>query len=111
MHGLLCRQVNLRIGKRLALGDQDLALDEVDIRDNLGDRVLDLDPRVNLDEIEGPRVDVDQEFDRTGVFVPDVASEQNGRIADGFPDRRVEIVSGAISTIFWWRLWTEQSRS
>ena len=36
----------------LAGGDADLLLDDVDAGDELGDRVLDLHPRVHLDEVE-----------------------------------------------------------
>ena len=35
----------------MALGDEDLRPDDVDVRDGLGDRVLDLDARVDFDEI------------------------------------------------------------
>ena len=77
----------------LPRGDQDLALDQVDVGDDLGDRVLDLDARVDLDEVERAGVDIDQEFDGAGVFVPDVAAERDGGVADGLPDDRVEVVS------------------
>ena len=40
----------LREAERLALGDPELLLDEVEARDELGDRVLDLEPRVHLEE-------------------------------------------------------------
>ena len=64
---------------RSARGDADLCLDEVDPRDHLGHRVLDLDARIDLDEItltgfrvlqelDGPRVDVtDRAPDRERV--------------------------------------------
>jgi hypothetical protein len=39
-----------------ALRDQDLRLDDVDAGDLLGHRVLDLDARVDLDEVELARV-------------------------------------------------------
>ena len=45
-------QVDLRVGERLARGDQDLALDQVDVGHDLGDGVLDLDARIDLDEVE-----------------------------------------------------------
>ena len=38
--------------ERLAGGNADLGLDQVDSRDHLGDRVLDLDPGVDFDEVE-----------------------------------------------------------
>ena len=43
-------------------GDPHLGLDQVDVGDLLGDRVLDLDPRVHLDE-DVPAGRVDQELD------------------------------------------------
>ena len=42
--------VLLRERERLARGDQNLLADEVDAGDELGDRVLDLDARVHLEE-------------------------------------------------------------
>jgi hypothetical protein len=38
-------------------GDPDLRFDDVDVRHHLGDLVLDLDPRVDLDEMEAPAVE------------------------------------------------------
>ena len=52
---VLVGQADLRVRQRLALGDQDLALDQVDAGDHLGDGVLDLDARVDLDEVERRR--------------------------------------------------------
>ena len=53
--------------QRVALGDQDLALDDVDAGDDFGDGVLDLDARVHLDEEELAAVQIEQEFDRAGI--------------------------------------------
>ena len=39
-------------GQRLARGDPDLLLDEIDAGNLFGDGMLDLDPRVHLHEIE-----------------------------------------------------------
>ena len=69
---VLVGEADLGVGQRLALGDQDLALDEVDAGDDLGDGVLDLDARVDLDEVELAGVGVDQELDGAGVVVADV---------------------------------------
>jgi hypothetical protein len=44
----------------VALRDEDLALHEVDAGHDLGDRVLDLDARVDLDEEELLAVEVDE---------------------------------------------------
>ena len=45
-----------QVGQRFAGGDPDLRLHQVDVGDLLGDGVLDLDPRVHLDEdvLAGP---------------------------------------------------------
>src|SRR5436305_1344424 len=45
-------QVLLLEGQRLAGGDADLELHQVDAGDGFGDRVLDLDPGVHLEEVE-----------------------------------------------------------
>ena len=70
-----------------ALGDGDLRLDQVDAGDLLGHGVLDLDARVDLDEVEGAGVGVHQELDRSGVGVIDRAAQlQRGfaqRVAGG----------------------------
>ncbi len=55
--------VLLRKRQRLARGHADLRLDQVDAGHHLGDRVLDLDPGVHLDEVEVV-VLVDDELDR-----------------------------------------------
>src|SRR3989475_554822 len=57
-------------GQRLARGDPDLLLDEINPRDLFGDGMLDLDPRVHLPEIEPPLL-VQQELHGPGVPVPD----------------------------------------
>src|SRR5277367_6406563 len=58
-------------GKLLAAGDAQLRLYEVDAGDHLGDRVLDLDARVHLDEVE-LAVFVHEELDSASVLVADV---------------------------------------
>src|SRR5690606_28069061 len=58
----------LPVAEGFAGGDPDLLLDEVDSRDELGDGVLDLDPRVDLDEVEAV-LGVDEELDRPRVRV------------------------------------------
>ena len=58
-----------RLGERRALGDHDLRPDDVDAGDLLGHRMLDLDARVDLDEVEGAGVAVHQELDGAGALV------------------------------------------
>ena len=48
---------------RLSRRDPDLLFDQVDPGDHLGHRVLDLDPRIHLDEVELARR-VEEELDR-----------------------------------------------
>ena len=83
------------VGEGLAGGDPDLGLHEVDVRHLLGDGVLDLDPRVHLDEHvpAGVRAGgVEQELDGAGVDVADLPSEGHRvsaeRVADGRVERR-----------------------
>ena len=52
-------------------------LHDVDVRDQLGDRVLDLHARVHLEEVEGLLL-VDQELDRARAFVADGARGRDG---------------------------------
>ena len=54
--------------QRLAGGDLQLPFDEVHPRDQLGDRVLDLQPGVHLQEVEVP-VGVEEELDRPRALV------------------------------------------
>src|SRR5690606_25100161 len=71
--GLLQRQGQAR-------GEADLLLDEVDAGDLLGDRVLDLDARVDLEEEE--LLALDQELDRRDRLVADRADEAGRGLAD-----------------------------
>ncbi len=66
----------------VAVGDEDLAAHEVDAGDHLGDGVLDLDARVDLDEVELAAVDVEQELDRAGVAIADRPAQARGGVAD-----------------------------
>ena len=56
--------------ERLAGGDAQLQLDEIEPGDRLGDGMLDLQPRVHFHEIE-LAVAVEQEFQRAGALVAD----------------------------------------
>src|SRR2546428_267052 len=70
--------------QRLARGDANLLLHQVEIGAHLGDRVLHLDAGVHLHEIEGP-VLVEQEFDRSRANIADRFREPHGRISDVVP--------------------------
>jgi hypothetical protein len=54
---------------RLAFQDVDLRLDDVDAGHLLGDGVLDLDARIDLDEVELAGVGIHQELDRAGADI------------------------------------------
>src|SRR5699024_9387629 len=77
------------VGERLARGDPQLGLDEVDVGDLLGHRVLHLDARVHLDEhvLPGARPGgLEKELHGAGVDVPDGAGEGDGVGVQSLPD-------------------------
>ena len=96
------RHVALLERQPLARRDPDLLLDDVDAGDELGDRVLDLDARVHLEEVEVALV-VEQELERAGVGVLHRARGVDDRAAQlaahllGHRDRRrlLRAASGA----------------
>ena len=92
--GLLAGQADLRVGQRHALGDENLRLDEVDAGDFLGHRVLDLNPRIDLDEVELVRVAIDEELDRAGVLVLHRPADLDRRVAQRLPHGRIEVRRG-----------------
>ena len=65
--------------ERFALGDQNLRPHDVDAGHFLGDGVLDLNPRIDLDEVELVRVGIDEKLDRAGVVVADGAADRDAR--------------------------------
>ena len=87
--------VLLREGERLAGCDEDLLPDEIDPRHGLGDGVLDLDPRVHLQEVVRP-VGGQQPFDRPGRPVArprERPRPRSTRFAPGAPRRPPETAS------------------
>ena len=70
--------------------DADLRLDDVDAGDHFGHRVLDLDARIDFDEIELAGVCVLQELDGAGIEVPDGAPDAQAEFAEFKPLRFVE---------------------
>ena len=93
------RNVDVRLAEaeRLAGRDPDLGRDEVDAGQHLGDGMLDLDPAVDLDEVE-VAVAVDEELERADVLVagrddgPDGALGEvgAGRVGQGRRRRLLE---------------------
>ena len=66
------RDVVLAEAQGLPRGDEDLSRDEVDAANELGHGVLDLEPGVHLEEVEGCAVAVQEELARPCVAVPDL---------------------------------------
>ena len=66
---LLRRHARFRRADGKAVENVDLRLDDVDAGHLLGDGVLDLDARVDLDEIGGVRIGIHQELDRAGADI------------------------------------------
>src|SRR5437867_93378 len=60
--------VRLRVSERLTRRDPELLADEIDARDHLGHRMLDLEPRVHFEEVAAS-LRVHEELDRSGVDV------------------------------------------
>ena len=69
-------------------GDANLLLDEVDARHRLGDRMLDLQPSVDLEEVEVAVAE--DELDRPGVDVTRRFRGADCRVAHGRANRRGE---------------------
>ncbi len=71
--------------QRLAGGDAELPFDQIEAGDRLGDRMLDLQARVHLEEIEvaGPQAArrVDDELDRAGADISDRPRRGDRRLA------------------------------
>src|SRR5262249_7127577 len=87
--------VGLRERQRLARRDPDLPLDQVQTGDQLGDGVLDLDTRIDLDEVEVLLV-VDEELAGTSVDVARVLRQPDGRVTHSAPDAVGEIGRGGL---------------
>ncbi len=75
--------------QRLAGRDLDHQLDQIDAGDQLGHRVLDLQPGVHLEEVE-VAVAVDDELDRAGRVVADGAGQGHRLLAHGAARRLVQ---------------------
>src|SRR5439155_16050947 len=57
-------------------------------------RVLHLDARVDFDEVELARVDIEEKLDRPRVDVPRLARQPQRRVADLLPDLPRQIDAG-----------------
>src|SRR5262249_8334322 len=83
------RHVALLERERLAGGDADHLLDQIDAGHELGHRMLDLQPRVHLEEIEA-RVLADDELDGAGGIVTDRLGQRDRLRTHGGAGRRVD---------------------
>ena len=81
LDGLLRGDVDLGGVQRIALGDQDLGADDINVGDQLGDGVLHLNTGVHLDEV-GVALQVHQELAGTGVAVAHVAAQSQSALED-----------------------------
>ena len=81
------------VGQRLAGGDPQLRLHQVDVGDLLGHGVLDLDARVHLDE-DVVALGVEQELHRAGVAVADLLREPHRVRAHPVAELGVEVGGG-----------------
>ena len=82
------------VADRGAVGDADLRLDDVDAGHLLGDGVLDLDARIDLDEIELAGVGIHQELDRAGAGIVRGMGDGDGVAGELLPLGVVEIGRG-----------------
>ena len=96
-------------GQALAGRDSKLPLGEVDAGKELGDGVLDLEAGVHLDEVEPIRGE--EELERPGAAVAEGLAGARGRGFHLGAELGGDSGDGPSSTSFWWRRWTEQSRS
>ncbi len=92
LNDVLRRQVDLRVGKRLARRNQDLALYQIDVRHDLGDSVLHLNSWIHFDEVERPRLHVHQKLNRARILIAHRSPQFHRRFANGLAHHRIEIV-------------------
>ena len=96
--------------KRLAGGDADLLAHQVDAGDHLGHRMLDLQARVHLDEVE--LAVLVEELDGADAAVAELLhARRRRRRRCACAASALRAGEGASSNTFWWRRCSEQSRS
>src|SRR5205085_2865171 len=87
-------ETDLRIRKRLTLGDQCLAFDDVEAGHDLGDGVLDLDAWVDLDEVKLARIGVEEKLDGASVVEANRMAHRQGRVENPLAEHRIEVLRG-----------------
>ena len=96
----------------LAFGDPDLRLDDVEAGHDLRHRMLDLDARIDLDEIKFAGVGVDQEFDGSGADIFRSRGRSSAPLRKGRREsRHRDRAPARVRSPFWLRRCIEQSRS
>ena len=95
------REALLREGQRLARRDAQLRVHQIDAGHAFGDRMLDLQARVHLEEIEARVVAVafEQELARAGVAIADRLGGGDGRRAHPLANRRRSSAGHGLSSI------------
>ena len=96
---------------RLAGCNPHLLGHQIDAENLFGDRMLDLDACVHLDEEPSPAVEIVDKFNGAGAFVFDVRMSAVAASAICARTRASRTGDGASSTSFWCRRWMLQSRS
>ena len=81
----------------LAARDPDLPADQIEAGHHLGDRMLDLQPRVHLEEVEAA-VFVEEELDGAGVGVADASSRRRRRPWSSARAARGDTASDGVSS-------------
>ena len=84
------RQILLRPWQISSASDSDLRANEVHAGHLFGDRMLDLEPRVHLEEVEasGIAVPFDEELHGSGVSISRLARDSHRRFTHSLPQRR-----------------------
>ena len=82
--------VGLRESERTALRDENHLAHEIDSRDELRDRMLDLDARVHLDKEELAGVVIIEIFERSRAAIPGSFGQADGRGAQRLPRGHVD---------------------
>lgn len=97
---LLLTDADHGIFQRIPLGNEDLALHDIDIGDELRDGVFYLYTGVDFDEIEMLLVLVNEEFARPCIDVVDVLHQLDCGVADLLAEETGRDHAGAISMTF-----------
>ena len=93
-----------RCAKRspLARGDGDLLGDEVDAGDHLGHRMLHLDARIHLEEVELVARDIDQELHRARAAILQPRGEAQRRLVQTRAQLRATEPGAGVSSMSFW---------